>query len=139
MKGVKKKKMKNTLTLLFVLITDQATKYIAVENMNWQANDGISFGIFPNFPLWVLVTLIIIMFLFMILQRIKLDFAWSLFIAGMSGNLIDRIRFSYVIDWIFVPVPFINRLYINIADIALIIGFICFVYNYLVKPSLKPD
>jgi len=127
--------MKNALTFLFVLIADQATKFIAVKSMNWHANIGISFGIFPKFPLWVFFVLIITLLTFMIHQKIKFDFAWSLFMAGMIGNLIDRIRLSYVIDWILIPAPFINRLYINIADIALILGFLCFALNYLRKPS----
>jgi len=129
------KKTKSYFTLLFVLITDQLTKHIAVQSMNWKANTGISFGIFPEFPLWAFFVLVSLVFLVMIIYKIKLNFAWSLFIAGMSGNLIDRIRFGYVVDWIPFPFPFIDRLYMNIADMALILGFLCLILYSLKKTS----
>jgi len=123
--------VKNAFIFLFVLLTDQITKYIAVINLNWMANTGISFGVFPRFPLWILFALTFLMFYLMILYKIKFDLKWSLLLAGMGGNLIDRVRFGYVIDWIPLPFPIIVRLYLNIADIALIIGFICFIFNAL--------
>ena len=123
--------MKNGFVFLFVLLIDQITKYIAVANKNWQANAGISFGLFPRFPLWVLFALILIMLCLKIFYKIKFDLKWSLFMAGVSGNLVDRVRCGYVIDWIPIPFPVIGRLYVNIADIALIIGFICFIFNGL--------
>jgi len=129
--------VKNIFFFLLVLIADQATKYIAVEYMNWHANAGISFGLFQKFPLWIFFALIILLFLIKIFYKIKLDFTWSLLIAGMSGNLIDRIRLGYVIDWIPLPFPFIDRLYVNIADAALIIGFICFIFNEFKKSFFK--
>jgi signal peptidase II len=105
--------------------------------MKWQANTGIAFGLFPEFPLWGFFALVFLIFFIMIICKIKFDFAWSLFIGGMCGNFIDRIRFSYVIDWISIPFhfPFIGKLHMNIADIALIMGFLCFVFNNLKKTS----
>ena len=121
--------MKNGLIFLFVLLIDQVTKCVAVANKNWHANTGISFGLFPRFPLWLLFGLVLLMLCFMILYRIKFNLKWSLFMAGMSGNFVDRVRFGYIVDWISLPFPIIGRLYVNIADIALIIGFICFIFN----------
>jgi signal peptidase II len=69
------------------------------------------------------------MIFFKMLNIKKYNLAWSLFMAGMIGNLIDRVHHSFVVDWISFPFPFIERLYYNIADIALIIGFLCFIYN----------
>ena len=120
--------IKNTLIFLFIIIYDQVTKYAAVANINWQANAGISFGLFPKIPLWVFFIAILLMFSFKSLYyEPKNDFAWSLFMAGMLGNLIDRVRLGYVIDWIPLPFPFVEILFLNIADVALIIGFICFI------------
>lgn len=127
--------MKNTFIILYVVIIDQATKYFAVVNVNWKANTGISFGIFPSFPLWVFFVMIFVMLFFKMQSKTKLDLGWSLFMAGMIGNLIDRILLSYVVDWIPFPFPFIDRLYINIADIALIMGFICIFANNFKRAS----
>ena len=121
--------MKDTFIFLFVLIADQTTKYIVIESMNWHANTGISFGLFPRFPLWIFFALIFLMLFFRMFFKIKFDFRWSIFMAGMIGNLIDRVRFGFVIDWISFPFPFIGKLHINIADIALIIGFICLTFD----------
>ena len=131
--------MKNIFFFLLVLIADQVTKYTAVESLNWHANAGISFGLFPSFPLWIFFVLILLMIFIKIFYKIKLDLTWSLLIAGMSGNFVDRLRFGYVIDWIPIPFsfPLIGRLYINIADIALIMGFICFISNEFKKPSCE--
>ena len=108
--------------------------------MNWHANSGVSFGLFPGFPLWIFFVLIFLMLYFIVIYKMKFDSALSLFMAGVSGNLVDRIRLGYVIDWIPLPFPFMERLYINVADVALIIGFLLFVFKELKKSSYKePD
>ena len=122
-------KMKNILIILYIIVVDQATKFIAVMRMNWRANSGISFGLFPRFPLWVFFVLIFVMLIFRKQHKTKLNVGWAIFIAGMIGNLIDRVLLSYVIDWISFPFPFIGRLYVNLADVALIIGFICIIIS----------
>ncbi|MCL2768073.1 MAG: signal peptidase II [Synergistaceae bacterium] len=132
--------MKNVLIFLFVLLADQTTKCFAVTNMNWHVNTGISFGLFPNFPMWIFFALVFLMFCLKVVYRIEFDLKWSLFMAGVSGNLIDRIRFRYVVDWIPLPFPFFGSLHVNIADIALITGFICFIFDGLKKSSQEePD
>ena len=121
--------IRNTLIFLFIIIYDQVTKYAAVASLNWQANAGISFGLFPNIPLWVFFISIILVFSFKTLYKDpKYEFALSLFMAGMFGNLIDRVRLGYVVDWIEIPFPFMDKLFLNIADMSLILGFICFIY-----------
>ncbi|MCL1874630.1 MAG: signal peptidase II [Synergistaceae bacterium] len=127
--------MKNIFIILYVVTIDQATKFLAVIHLEWKSNTGISFGIFPSLPVWVFFALTFAMLLYKVQCRTKLDFGWSLFVAGMIGNLIDRIHLSYVIDWIPFPFPFIDRLYINIADIALIMGFVCIIMSDFKNPS----
>ena len=121
--------MRNTLIFLLIIIYDQVTKYVAVANMNWQANAGISFDLYPKIPLWVFFISILLVFsLETLYSKPKNEFAMSLFMAGMLGNLIDRVRLGYVIDWIELPFPFMEKLFLNIADIALILGFLCFIF-----------
>ncbi len=50
---------------------------------------------------------------------------FSLLLAGIIGNLVDRIAFGYVRD--FIHLEFMNFPIFNIADIALTIGCICMV------------
>jgi signal peptidase II len=131
--------MKNALIFLLIVISDQATKFVAVICLDWQTNTGISFGIFPKFPLWVFFVLIILMLFFKMLFRKEYNLAWTLFMAGMIGNLIDRVRHSFVIDWIPFPFPFIEKLYSNIADIALVMGFLCFVFNDYINSTKEVE
>ncbi len=50
---------------------------------------------------------------------------YALLLGGIIGNLVDRIAFGYVRD--FIKLEFMNFPIFNIADIALTIGCICLV------------
>jgi len=51
-------------------------------------------------------------------------FGFSLMIAGTIGNLIDRISYGYVRD--FIKLDFVNYPIFNIADMALVVGAVMF-------------
>ena len=53
----------------------------------------------------------------------------AILIAGAIGNLIDRIRYGFVVDFIyFVPIDFPK---FNIADVYIVLSSIAFVLLYL--------
>jgi signal peptidase II len=88
-------------------------------------NFGIAFGMFKNKVLFFIVTNCIIsaVVAFMIYKyrriSVPVTICLSLILGGAIGNLIDRIRFGYVIDYlsftIFPPV-------FNLADSAIVVG-----------------
>lgn len=88
-------------------------------------NYGAIFGLFPNFAGFILVLGIFFMLLFIYMVRKmalseKKGFLYGLSfqIAGALGNLLDRIRFGYVRDFIdlhFWPV-------FNLADVWILTG-----------------
>ena len=51
----------------------------------------------------------------------------SLILTGINGNLIDRIRFGYVIDFIKLELPFLKNIVFNLADLSLIAGTTIFI------------
>lgn len=90
-------------------------------------NYGIAFGMFKNKTLFFIITqcIISVLIAFMIYKvhdkSISVAICLSLILGGAIGNLIDRIRLGYVIDYfsftIFPPV-------FNLADSAIVVGAI---------------
>ncbi len=97
------------------------------------ANAGIALGASPGFGL--LGGLILIAALAAVVANIalagdvlprRLNVALGLVLGGSLGNLLDRIRLGYVVDFIHVDVPILDWLVFNLADVALAAGLIVF-------------
>ena len=92
---------------------------------------------------WFLIALPIVIiavglvYLFRIRRKSKLEIiSLAVLIAGGIGNLIDRIRFKEVVDFIkFEP---INFPIFNFADICVVVGGIIFCFCFIFKESSKP-
>ena len=112
-------------------------------------NSGAAWGIFSGRPIFLIIISIIVIALFIAFyvlrlrkfkDKISLWLSVSLgFIAGgCFGNLIDRIAFGYVRD--FINFDFINFPVFNVADICLTVGiillFIYFLFFYSKEEKL---
>ena len=130
-----------------VFLTDQATKWVVtfpldlvnrrqieiapVFRLFWTENRGVSMGALTansDAMRWVLVliTTAIALFVGVWLYREKRrDDAWglALVLGGALGNIVDRIRFGYVVDFLDLHFgewrPF---LVFNVADAAITVG-----------------
>ncbi len=94
-----------------------------VENPN--SVFGISLGKHFPYIIFSLVILVFIIALFLIENRGIYLFIYSLFIAGATGNMIDRLRFGRVVD--FIDVGINKKLtwpIFNIADSCISIGLV---------------
>jgi len=101
-------------------------------------NTGAAFGLFQgqSFPLTIValvgiaVLLVYALFIyrrFPFLDKVLGISALGLVLGGTVGNLIDRLRFGYVTDFIGVGIwPAFN-----IADSAIVVGVIIFAYSLL--------
>jgi len=98
-------------------------------------NTGVAFGLFRDNNIIALMLVILgCLLLFLLLYNIKVasltqKIACALIIAGASGNIIDRIRFGAVIDFIdvqFWPV-------FNIADMCISIAAGLFIISLIRK------
>lgn len=130
------------LIIAAVIALDQITKFLVVTRLmpigdysvifgllefTYVENRGIAFGMFQN-QRWffVVVTSIIAIVVLIFIFKMFKDYVFfticlSLIFGGAVGNIIDRIRFGYVIDFIhfnFFPPVF------NIADSAVVVGAI---------------
>lgn len=118
------------LIAAIITILDQVTKYI-FKNVhygiiNYTTNTGAAFSLFQGYTLILTIISIIVILLILIIYKktSELKYSLALMLGGAVGNLIDRILFGYVRDFIdlgFWPV-------FNIADMSSTIGVIILIY-----------
>lgn len=127
------------LVALFTLVADQITKYVVRTTMKeWESipliqdffhltyvlNPGAAFGMLPNKTVFfVAVAAVVIGGIIVFNRRIPADrilmrSALGLQVGGAVGNLIDRLRFAHVVDFLdFRVFPVFN-----FADVAITVG-----------------
>ena len=147
------------VVMAVLVIADQIVKYWAVESLQpvgsmdfihigdfklvdltYLENRGAIFGSMAG-QRWFLVgfTAIVIAAgfaaMFWALKRSKfLSFSIMLFVAGGIGNLIDRIRFGYVVDMF--EFKFVHFAIFNVADICVTFAFIfVIIYMLFIEPK----
>jgi signal peptidase II len=136
-------------TFLAVLLVDQLTKYLVVTNffvgksipiiedvfhLTYVRNQGAAFGIMQGQQLFfIVVTIAIIVAVIIFYKELPLHnimnrIALGLILGGAIGNLIDRIRLGYVIDFIDLRVWPV----FNVADSAVVIAVVILSYWLLI-------
>lgn len=147
-------KKRDILILASVILLDQITKYLvfSYESLNIQIiknflyigqvkNTGAAWGILSgNMIIFYIVTAVAIYFIFDIYRKSKdrpfyFNAALMLVMAGAIGNLIDRVAFNYVRDFIDVYIFGYDFPLFNIADSALVIGVGLVILYVLKNPS----
>lgn len=143
--------------IILIVAFDQITKYFAEKNLadgkivpflpgfvqfRYAQNTGMAFSMLSG-ARWIFVVITIIVcggvMWFLFSNRAKsLWVYWSLgvVLAGGVGNLIDRARFGYVVD--FIEPTFVNFAVFNIADCAVTCGAAVLVV-YLLIDAFKKD
>ena len=127
-----------TLAILFGVVLDQYTKFLAIQylknkpnivlikdvfQLEYLENEGAAFGILQNQQwFFLIVGVVAVVWLFALYARmpkikryIPLRICLLSMIAGAIGNMIDRMRFQYVVD--FLSFTLINFPIFNVADI----------------------
>lgn len=123
---------------VIILFLDQITKFYAqkldhgtslpvldgVLSITLVHNFGASFGLFRQFPLILTViaavTLCVCLYLFYSTNKRWVAVPLSILLGGVAGNLLDRIMFGYVLDFI----HFHGFPVFNIADAAIFISVV---------------
>ncbi len=135
------------LGLIVVLVAlDQWTKYLATQalelyrprevfswlNLTLAHNTGAAFSFLAGAGGWqrwflsgvaVVICIVLLVWLWRLPHRARmLPTALSLILAGAIGNLIDRVRFGYVVDFIDVHYADWHWPAFNLADSIIVIG-----------------
>lgn len=146
----------DAVVMLLFLLLDQFTKHLAIVHLKnrpamvlidgvlelqYVENTGVAFSMLQNKKVFILimgfVVLGVVLFFWLKLPRQKKFFVLhilvSALVAGALGNIIDRIRYDFVVDFIaFVlidyPVFNVADCYIVVSAIVLVILFM-FVYR----------
>lgn len=142
------------IVIMFIIFSDQISKLAAIKYLkgnnpykiignflqfNYVENRGAAFGILEHKRLFfIIITIAIILFLSIYLVRNHSDLsiytriAFAMLIGGAAGNLIDRIRFGYVVDFIsFKLKGYYSFPVFNIADIFIVVSTILIIFIIL--------
>lgn len=99
-------------------------------------NDGAAYGMLGGHT-WFLVVLTILFIIGFIVYFIvsKDKYIWftlgvAFIISGAIGNLVDRLMFNFVRD--FINIGFFNFIF-NFADLFITVGVICFIVNTIIQ------
>jgi signal peptidase II len=127
-----------------ILVLDQLTKWLiwntygpagdqisssvlgGLLKFHFVRNTGSAFGLFQGqtailtFATFIAIGFLVVFFLRNARESALVALALSLLVGGAIGNLIDRIRLGYVIDWIKLP----NWPTFNVADSAITLGVV---------------
>lgn len=157
---VKRSKMLciDVVIAVLLLAFDQFTKHLAIVSLKnnpafvlidgvlelqYLENRGSAFGMLQNQKFFILFVgivflAVILFFLFRLPQQKKfcgVHILLSVIIAGGIGNMVDRFRFDYVVD--FISFVLIDYPIFNVADIYIVCGtvilFILFLFVFKEK------
>lgn len=151
------KKINIICVLIFVisLVLDQFTKYLAkstlIENpitiiegvfsLTYLENRGVGFGLLQNRMYLILAVNIIVLFLITFIyfnmpktrRLIPVHVLLTLIVSGAVGNIIDRVRLGYVVDFFYfelIDFPIFNvaDIYVSVSVVLLVL-LMLFVYS----------
>ena len=135
------------IIVLVIVLLDQISKLAAIKflkgnrplvliedffQLYYVENTGAAFGIFKNGRyFFIIVSILVIVFVVLFIIKyfhsltLTMKIALSVFIGGAIGNLIDRIRLGYVVDFLSFKLPWgYDFPVFNIADTFIVISTI---------------
>jgi signal peptidase II len=138
---------------IFIILADQITKSAATQylmgqrpieiiknfvELHYVKNYGAAFGILQNQRWFFIVITSIVVFAMVVYMlrnskniTILTKLSISMLSGGAVGNLIDRVRLGYVVDFIKLDLKIYNFPVFNIADIFIVVGTALLVYTVL--------
>ncbi len=142
------------LTLIVLLALDQASKLLVIYNIlpgtyiipepipvikNFfylvhVHNTGGAWSILTGHPYFLaLLGLVFLACIFIFRKQLELNrhgmqYTFGFLCGGVIGNLLDRVYYGYVIDFIDIHLPNYRWPAFNIADSAITIGIILYIY-----------
>lgn len=151
------KKIKYIIGIIVILLIDLLSKHIVMKTISlnesidiiknffrltYTHNDGAAFGIFGGKTIFILiVSFFVLSYLLFELFRNKkanrtIDLGITLIIGGLLGNLIDRLYFGYVRDFLDFKIFNYDFAIFNIGDTAIVIGATLFLIGIIMEEKI---
>ena len=131
--------------LLKYLVSTYLTTVNIIDNffsLTYVLNDGAAVSLFAS-RIYLLI-LIAIICLFFIIYELKnnlddrmLSIGYSLALAGLLGNFLDRLIDGYIIDYLSFKILGYNYPIFNFADILIVVGIIIVIIKEILKERGK--
>lgn len=142
---------RSLIIAIFILIIDQIVK-ISIDSflriselitvipnffyITKVYNDGAAWSIFDGSVAFLIIVAIVALIFLVSYQKIfqknfRNILAFALIYGGLLGNLVDRIVYGYVIDYIKLLFGNFSFPVFNLADMAIVSGFILLIYAVL--------
>jgi len=136
------------VTTLGMIMVDQLSKQLVINSLalgesinlipvlsplfqiTYSENTGAAFGLLPQAgPLFLLIAIIVVIALFIFYRRVPekamlTQIAIGLICGGALGNVINRLQYGAVVDFIHYQIPGIVSNVSNFADHAIVLGVI---------------
>ena len=134
--------MKKFYITSFILVLIDRVLKILVDNLNEDIvvikdffyitsvkNDGAAFSILSgNRLLFIVIGLLFIVFLIRYVSKYNVNkISYMMLFSGIIGNIIDRVFYGYVIDYLGFIVFKHNMPIFNFADILIVVGAFLFI------------
>lgn len=145
-------KVKMGIFTILIIVFDQFTKFFIQTNADWHnhieiikdffyityaKNTGAGWSMFSGHTMLLAVLSIVVIIALCVMfyrtqnnQKVSL-FCYSLLISGATGNLIDRLRFGYVRDFLDFYIFGYDFPIFNVADVAVTLGAILLIYIFI--------
>ncbi len=127
--------------LIKYLVSSYLTSVNIIDNffsLTYVLNDGAAFSLFAS-RTYILILIALICLLFIVyelknnLDDRVLSVGYSLVLAGLLGNFIDRLIDGYVVDYLSFKMFGYNYPIFNFADMLIVIGVIIVVIKEILK------
>ena len=152
---------KSNVILVIILVSvllglDLSLKYLVSSYLNtvniidnffsltYVLNDGAAFSLFTSRT--YLLILIALICLFFIIYELRnnlddrvLSIGYSLVLAGLLGNFIDRLIDGYIIDYLSFKILGYSYPIFNLADILIVVGIVIVIIKEILKERGKKD
>ena len=150
------RKISYIIILVSIILLDQITKYLARNNIDPFnplgilpflqlvniRNEGVTFGLFTGIDSIILIIISLATISFFIYLYIKgwmNSISFYLILGGAVGNLVDRILFGGVTDFIDIFIGQLHWPAFNFADSAIIAGLILILIDWLKQLRLSSN